>query len=84
MWINQIKQFFCGKLKLFTLKHSRFFAGFALKYSRISAETLPHSIYTYSYIYKKTNSCLVKSVNNGNYLSSASRFCVANSNFNNQ
>ena len=39
--------------KLLTLKRSRFFTNFTLKRSRFYAETLPHSIYTYIYLYKK-------------------------------
>lgn len=64
MWIKLLNQFTHKRKELFTLKHSRNLAGFTLKRSRFSAETLPHSIYTYKYIYKKTNSCRVISVDN--------------------
>jgi len=57
MWITQTNKHFCGQNKLFTLKHSRKTRYLPLKHSRFSAETLPHSIYTYSYLYKKTISC---------------------------
>lgn len=61
-----LSTFFCEYLKLFTLKHSRFFGISPLKHSRFYAETLPHSIYTYSYKYKKTNSCVKEVVDNSN------------------
>lgn len=41
-------------IKLFTLKRSRKVADFTLKHSRFFAETLPHSIYAFIYLYKKT------------------------------
>jgi len=66
MWITQYKKLFHSIKELFTLKQSRILSDFTLKRSRFSAETLPHSIYTYIYIYKKTNSCKVKTVDNRN------------------
>lgn len=62
MWITKLIKLFHSKKELFTLKRSRILRDFTLKLSRFYAETLPHSIYTYSYIYKKTNSWLLKSV----------------------
>lgn len=54
--------------KLFTLKRSREVAVFTLKRSRFSAETLPHSIYAFIYLYKNTCSYRQKSVNYVNKL----------------
>lgn len=51
-------------IKLFTLKRSRFDSNFTLKHSRLSAETLLHTIYTYIYLYKKTCSYSQQIVNN--------------------
>jgi hypothetical protein len=49
-------------IELFTLKRSRILKDFTLKDSRFYAETLPHSIYTYINIYKKTVISVVKFV----------------------
>lgn len=62
MWITYTKKLIHRIKGLFTLKHSLDFARFTLKRSRFSAETLPHSIYTYNNLYKKTYSCQSKSV----------------------
>jgi hypothetical protein len=50
--------------KLSTLKRSRLEVISALKHSRLCAETLPLSIYTYSYLYKRTCSWQQQVVNN--------------------
>jgi len=50
--------------KLSTLKRSRFKVICALKRSRLCAETLPLSIYTCIYLYKRTCSCLLQVVYN--------------------
>lgn len=52
------------QMELSTLKHSRYVLNLALKHSRLCAETLPHSIYTYSYLYKNTCSKVLIIVDN--------------------
>ncbi len=52
--------------KLSTLKHSCFFASFALKHSWKYAETLLRSIYTYIYLYK--NTCIRRATIVNNFL----------------
>lgn len=54
----------CELRKLSTLKHSRLLANFTLKRSRLSAETLPLTIYAFIYLYKKTCSWQQQTVNN--------------------
>lgn len=56
MWIKLLNRFVHRTKELFAPKHSRF-----------SAETLQHSIYTYSYMYKKTNSCQTKTMDKWNF-----------------
>jgi hypothetical protein len=52
--------------KLSTLKRFRLEAISALKHFRLCAETLPLSIYTYIYLYKKTCSWQLQTVDNKN------------------